>query len=596
MSALDKGALDACLGYLKRVDSTELSLAPLNCRLAAALLHAARADEALECARRAFPAAENDPDLLRICAWVFSNCACHGEAAAAYQRLIELSPDWVEGHRHASGSLAAIGRLDEAIAHATAASELAPDNPEFALNAAALLAAAERRQEAVALALHAAGLAEREPRLVIDAAEVLLRCDRVEEAAALLDRAAGLAPAPRLFRVLSTTEMLRGRLAAALAAVDAAIAAEPHNIEYQLHRGHLLWQLGDSAEAAQAFERAAALDPDNREAKRAQLSLYLASGLTTEATAAGGELLHRFPNDKPTAEAVLHLLNHRLDTIDGEYVVLGTATRAVRAPFPAPGMLDRLRSQRRVIRALIIRETRTRFADSRLGYGWALIEPIAHIALLSATFALLMDGRPPIGTHFFIFYYTGLIPYHVFVHASSGMSHAIIGNAPLLQLPPVTTFDVVAARGLLEVITDIIVAALLLAGFLAIGLSAMPDDFWGPAIALLVTAAFGCGIGFVNAVVTVFWRSWEKAFAQLTRVLYFISGIFYVPGMMPDWARDLLAWNPLLHSIDWFRAGFFESYQPHWLDQPYLLVVAIVSLLVGLALHQLLRRKLSAPL
>jgi capsular polysaccharide transport system permease protein len=182
------------------------------------------------------------------------------------------------------------------------------------------------------------------------------------------------------------------------------------------------------------------------------------------------------------------------------------------------------------------------------------------------------------------------------VHASSGMSHAIVGNAPLLQLPPVTTFDVIAARGLLEVMTDIVVAVLLLAGFLAIGLGAMPDDLWGPAIALLVTAAFGCGIGYLNAVVTVFWRSWEKIFAQLTRVLYFVSGIFYVPGMMPDWARDLLAWNPLLHSIDWFRAGFFDSYQPHWLDRSYLVVAAILSLLAGFAVHRLLRRRLSAPL
>jgi capsular polysaccharide transport system permease protein len=189
-----------------------------------------------------------------------------------------------------------------------------------------------------------------------------------------------------------------------------------------------------------------------------------------------------------------------------------------------------------------------------------------------------------------------LIPYHVFVHASTGMSHALINNAPLLQLPPVSSFDVIAARGFLEVMTDLVVAVSLLAGFLAIGLRAMPDDLWEPSIAVLTIAAFGCGIGFVNAVTTVFWRSWEKTYAQLTRLLYFVSGIFYVPGMMPDWARDILVWNPLLHAIDWFRAGFFEVYRPHWLDRSYVAIVAIVSLLVGLALHRLLRRKLSAAL
>ena len=184
----------------------------------------------------------------------------------------------------------------------------------------------------------------------------------------------------------------------------------------------------------------------------------------------------------------------------------------------------------------------------------------------------------------------------MFVHASTGMSHALINNAPLLQLPPVTTFDVIAARGLLEIMTDVVIAVLLLAGFLAIGRQALPDDFWSPSVALSVTAGFGCGVGVINAVVTVFWRSWEKAYAQLTRVLYFVSGIFYVPAMMPDWARDILVWNPLLHAIDWFRAGFFETYQPHWLDCSYLAIVAVLSLLIGLAVHRLLHRRLSAPL
>lgn len=176
------------------------------------------------------------------------------------------------------------------------------------------------------------------------------------------------------------------------------------------------------------------------------------------------------------------------------------------------------------------------------------------------------------------------------------MSHAVTGNGPVLQLPPVTTFDVIAARGLLAVATDIVVAVILLVGFGAIGLAAAPDDLWAPSTALLVTAAFGCGVGYVNAVLTVFFRSWEKAYGQLTRVLYFISGIFYVPAMMPDWARGALAWNPLLQSIDWFRAGFFAGYEPHWLDRSYLLVLAILALLCGFGLERGLRRRLSAAL
>jgi ABC-type polysaccharide/polyol phosphate export permease/Flp pilus assembly protein TadD len=567
-----------------------------HCRLAEALLHNGRRAEAVAYCRRALPGAAGDPALLRICAWVFSNCGCHDEAAAAYGAVLRLCPDWIEGYRHASGALAAAGRTEEAIAAATRASELAPHQAEFARHAGALLLSAGRAQEAAFYLGQAAALQPGDAALAADAAEALMRCGRVAEAARVL-RAAAAGGDPRLLRVLSAAEMMCGRLEAALEAVDGALAGAPDNAEHHLHRGHLLWRLGDSAAAARAFDRAASLDPASLELQRARMSFYLAAGLVTEATAAGGELLHRFPDDRPAAEAMLHLLGHRLDAIDGEFVVLSEGAERARRPLrPLPGLLQRLQTQRRVIGALILRETRTRFADVRLGYAWALIEPILHIALLSVMFAVLMHGRPPIGRHFFIFYYTGLIPYHMFVHTSSGMSHAITGNAPLLELPPVTTFDVIAARGLLEMMTDVIVAVALLAAFGAIGVAQMPDDLWSVAMALLACAALGVGCGYVNAVLTVFFRSWEKAFNQLTRVLYFVSGIFYVPAMMPDWARDALAWNPVMQAVDWFRAGFFASYRPHWLDRPYLVAIAILALLCGLALERGLRRRLKAPL
>ncbi len=571
--ALAAGELDRCVVYLNGSDTDTQSDAGLNCRLAEALLHQSRRDEAVECVRRALQWADGDAAMLRV------------------------APQNPEFALHVGSLLLGARRNDEAAVYLDRAVALEPDNTSALRGLSAARHAQGHGDTAVAMALRVATLTPGDSRMVIHAAELLLSCGRADEAAELLHGAAGDAADPRLFRVLSAAEMVRGRLDAALEAVERALVGAPDIAEFHIHRGHLLWRQGDIAGAALALDRAAALDPANPELKRAQMSLYLAAGLVTEATVVGGELLHRFPDDQSSAEAVMHVLTHRLDTIEGEYVVLNDGgDRGMRPRRSPPGMLDRLRSQRRVIGALILRETRTRFADAKLGYGWALIEPILHITLLSVTFAVLMNGQPPIGTQFFIFYYTGLVPYHIFVHTSSGMSHAITGNGPVLQLPPVTTFDVIAARGLLEIMTDVIVAVILLAGFGAIGLDAMPDDLWSPSVALLVTAAFGCGFGYLNAVLTVFFRSWDKVYGHVTRVLYFISGIFFVPGMMPDWARDSLAWNPLLHAIDWFRAGFFASYQPHWLDRSYLVILAILSLLGGFSLERALRRKLSVPL
>lgn len=388
-SAFDAGTLDLCLLHVRDEKGFKASDAAANCRLAEALLHCGQDEAALECCRRGFPIALDDAPLLHICAWVFSNTGCHEEAAAAYRRLLELRPEWTDGHRHLSGSLAAAGHPDEAIEHAIAACDAAPSDAEYALHAATLLLAAGNQEAAAAFAEDAAAIAADDHRLATDAAELLMQCDRVDDAAGLLAEVAHCADDARPLRVLSAAEMLRGRPQAALAAIDRAVAADPDNAEYHLHRGHILWQLGDLETAAGAFDAAAAIDPARRDVKRARMSLYAASGLLQAATAAGGELLHCFPEDQGSAEAVLHLLNHRLDTIDSDYVTLPGGVERLRSPRPRPGPLDRLRTQRRVIRALVIRETRTRFAEFRLGYGWALIEPILHIGLLSATFAVL---------------------------------------------------------------------------------------------------------------------------------------------------------------------------------------------------------------
>ena len=49
--------------------------------------------------------------------------------------------------------------------------------------------------------------------------------------------------------------------------------------------------------------------------------------------------------------------------------------------------------QGRVIFALMLREVRTRFGRTQVGYLWALLEPITYIATM--TFVFDSVGRPP---------------------------------------------------------------------------------------------------------------------------------------------------------------------------------------------------------
>jgi len=626
------GSVDACHFGLGDDQVSNDQTAAHYSKLSERLYHEGRLNEAVECARIAFDLQPANEEIANLCAWVFSNCQRYEEAAAAYGRLIAIRPRWAAGHRHASGAFAAAGQIDQAIFHGRAASDLDPASFDFAFHAGCLLEGAGRHEhakdyfqraaaiapndnramrhlsaaafalgqgdDAVVFALRAVALAPEDHDNALHATEMLLRAERVDDAAMIILATVGHHPEDDVaLRLLSATQMLRGRSEEALDAIDRALALAPETAEYHLHRANLLYRLGRFDEAAEAFGRAGALDPSNADAKRSQLTVYFDSGRFIEAIAVGGELIRSAPDNEEYAQAVLQVLNRRFETFDGDCVVLSERTLPPpRELRPPPTIWAAAQTQLRVIHALVIRETRTRFGDSRLGYGWALLEPILHILMLSLVFEVMMRGRPPIGDQFFIFYYTGIIPYHLFVHTSGSMTYAISSNGSLLQLPLVSTFDVVMARGLLELLTDILVAIILLAAFAAIGAGRLPQDVSGLSASVAAVWLFACGIGFINAVLNVFFKSWDKIWTQLTRLLYFCSGIFYVPAMMPDWIRDILVWNPILQAVDWFRSSFFVEYEPHWLDRGYLTTLAVIAVLAGFGLERGLRRRLSEPL
>src|SRR5271169_6481227 len=384
ISAAFLGDLDACRFHLGRADVTDHERAWLYCQLSEALYHNGIHDNAVECARIAFDLQPEKEEIANLCAWVFSNCGRHEEAAAAYERLLVIRSQWAAGHRHASGSFAAAGRLDRAISHGMKASDLDPYSFEFAFHAACLLEAVgrpaqaadylmraaaldpadsgvlrhlsatlfalEQGEQAVALALRAVALAPSDRLNALHATELLLRTNRYDEAAAIiLDVIDIHREDPVALRLLSATQMLRGLIEDALAAIDRALELSPEAAEYHLHRANLLYRLGRFDEAAEGFGRSAALDPSNPDAKRSQLTVFFDSGRFIDALAIGGELIRTSPDNEEYARAMLQVLHRRFDMLDGDYVVLSERQlRPRRELRPRPTIFAALQTQLRV--------------------------------------------------------------------------------------------------------------------------------------------------------------------------------------------------------------------------------------------------------
>jgi capsular polysaccharide transport system permease protein len=132
--------------------------------------------------------------------------------------------------------------------------------------------------------------------------------------------------------------------------------------------------------------------------------------------------------------------------------------------------------------------------------------------------------------------------------------------------------------------------------FFAFGYGETLDNISAAVAAYLAVWLFAFGVGFIGSVVNNLTKLWQQSWITVSRMLYFLSGIFFIPQMMPDWARDIVVWNPLLVGIEWFRSGFFPGYSPPWIHRTYMVGVSLACIILGAALERGLRRRLRTTL
>jgi capsular polysaccharide transport system permease protein len=271
---------------------------------------------------------------------------------------------------------------------------------------------------------------------------------------------------------------------------------------------------------------------------------------------------------------------------------MASAADAGTPQLPLLAMLRRgFATQLDVVNALILRETRTRFGRNQLGYLWALIEPVVVILTFYAVLELA-GRRQHNGMDGFAFVATGVLPYTLFSNSVQRVADAVSSNKALLYYPQVHPLDLVLARGMLEAATFGAVFILVMGGEALVTQRldiAVPLYVIGSmAIASVLGTALGlvfCALGQVSTVA-------DRVRGPLMRPLFWISGIFFTAEMVPDSARDVMLWNPMLHSTELMRAGWFESYDARHVDLGYVLWWIGGTLLAGLLLERWVRRRI----
>ncbi|MDQ2762785.1 MAG: ABC transporter permease [Pseudomonadota bacterium] len=273
---------------------------------------------------------------------------------------------------------------------------------------------------------------------------------------------------------------------------------------------------------------------------------------------------------------------------------------SIESSFPAapaaalpirPTLVNNLTVMWRVVYALMIRESRTRYGTSDLGYLWALFDPLIQLGVFWVIFTLLQRVIP-VPASLPVFLVTGILPYNFWRSCVSRGATAATSNLQLLTYPQVTVFDVIIARVLLDIATLVVVTIIFVIGLRFT--TGEQFSHWQRVPILQATAVITlfyfcfCSAVFSSSLTRI-WPVWPLVFGYASRPLYFATGIFFTLQSLPTGFRGLAYYLPMAHMLEWIRTASIPGFVSTSYDPWYPITFGAVILFLGLVIDWLLR-------
>jgi lipopolysaccharide transport system permease protein len=255
---------------------------------------------------------------------------------------------------------------------------------------------------------------------------------------------------------------------------------------------------------------------------------------------------------------------------------------------------------------LTLRELRSRYKKSFLGWTWSLLNPLSTVIVYSIVFAFFLKIEPPVGDpsglhNFAAFLLCGLLPWNYLSNGMNASMGSLIGNANLIKKVyfPREVFVVSAIGSLL--VSFLIELGVLAVILLLMGNMVLP---WIPVVLVLVViqSFFVLGIGFLLSVLNVYFRDVQHLVSITLMALFYSAPIVYPISVVPEKAhvagmtiplRTIYDLNPLVVLVELYRDAMYDLRFPPVLDVLYLIGWSIVLMAIGLAVFQKLDRRLA---
>jgi len=211
---------------------------------------------------------------------------------------------------------------------------------------------------------------------------------------------------------------------------------------------------------------------------------------------------------------------------------------------------------------LVWRDIKVRYAQSVLGIGWAIIQPVFFMIVFTVVFGNLAkvssDGVP-----YAIFSFSAMVPWTYFSTSMVEATGSLVQNKSMLNkvyFPrPIMPLAPVLSK-LLDFVIAFIVLLILMVWFRStptLGVLMLPL-----LVLLMMTTALGIGMWLTSMAVQ--FRDVKYGINFLAQLLMYASPVVYPASLIPDRYRLIYGLNPMAGVVEGFRSALLGTNPMPW--------------------------------
>jgi lipopolysaccharide transport system permease protein len=227
-----------------------------------------------------------------------------------------------------------------------------------------------------------------------------------------------------------------------------------------------------------------------------------------------------------------------------------------------PARFAELWHYRELFYFLVWRDVKVRYAQSVLGIGWALVQPLFPMIVFTIVFGkvakISSDGIP-----YALFSYAALVPWTYFSNALTDSSGSLVKEVSMLSKIYFPRM-IIPLTSVLGRLIDLLVSFVLLFFLMAWYRTVPTAAILVLPLLILTAAATASGLGMWLAALALQYRDVRYGSPFVIQLLMYAAPVVYPTSLVPGALRYVYALNPMVGVIEGFRAGLLGSTAMPW--------------------------------